>query len=269
MNMSLSSLKFNSEQGVQVAVGVIHDKEGRILFTQRPNNKPYSGWWEFPGGKLESNESIESALYRELKEELGIEIEIAACYIWLYQTYHYEHAKVILHTANVFNFTGKITALENQAFQWGYANSPPQPFLPSGIPVLKAMQLPNILYKTNKTWLNLNHSCAFTTLHWSHQDLLQAYTVKYIRKKEILWLSSEVNTIKDIHTAHQLGCDFVIINLSGDWDRLKQPLINVPVPVFIDINYLNHSVGKHLITDLKQVLNLANTFGALGIVINQ
>jgi len=59
---------------IQVAVGVVRDASGRILMTSRPAPKVYAGWWEFPGGKLEANESVEEALARELSEELGLKV---------------------------------------------------------------------------------------------------------------------------------------------------------------------------------------------------
>lgn len=60
---------------MKVVVAVITDAENRVLITQRPHHVSHGGCWEFPGGKLESNESPEEALSRELKEELGIEVQ--------------------------------------------------------------------------------------------------------------------------------------------------------------------------------------------------
>ena len=48
----------------EVAVGVLIDKEGRFLMASRPQGKPYAGWWEFPGGKLEAGEAVTVALSR-------------------------------------------------------------------------------------------------------------------------------------------------------------------------------------------------------------
>ena len=59
----------DSADWVQVAVGVVRDADGRILMTSRPSPKVYAGWWEFPGGKIEENESPFEALQRELQEE--------------------------------------------------------------------------------------------------------------------------------------------------------------------------------------------------------
>ena len=59
----------------EVAAGILLDTEGRYLLGQRPEGKPYAGYWEVPGGKIEKGESVFEALRRELQEELGIEIE--------------------------------------------------------------------------------------------------------------------------------------------------------------------------------------------------
>ena len=61
---------------MKVAVGIITDANKRILITQRSLNSPHGGFWEFPGGKLEPFEADYLALLRELKEEVGLEVEV-------------------------------------------------------------------------------------------------------------------------------------------------------------------------------------------------
>jgi 8-oxo-dGTP diphosphatase len=127
----------------QVAVGIVHNAAGQVLFAQRPAGKPYAGWWEFPGGKIEADETLALALARELREELGI--QILDCHHWLTQRYVYPHAHVNLQFCHVQAFSGQPQSLEGQAFAWGTAEQPPLPFLPAALPVLKAMQLPAVL----------------------------------------------------------------------------------------------------------------------------
>jgi len=59
-----------------VSAGLIVDKEGKILIARRANTEPLSGWYEFPGGKLEKDETAPQSLVRELKEELNINSKI-------------------------------------------------------------------------------------------------------------------------------------------------------------------------------------------------
>ena len=58
---------------VLVAAAVLIDNENRVLLAQRPPGKKMAGLWEFPGGKVQDNETCEAALVRELDEELGIQ----------------------------------------------------------------------------------------------------------------------------------------------------------------------------------------------------
>jgi 8-oxo-dGTP diphosphatase len=61
-----------------VAAAALIDGDGRVLLARRPAGKPMAGLWEFPGGKLKDGETPEEALVRELKEELGIDVD-GAC----------------------------------------------------------------------------------------------------------------------------------------------------------------------------------------------
>ena len=58
---------------IHVAACALLDADGRILIARRPEGKPMAGLWEFPGGKIEANETPEQAVVRELREELGVE----------------------------------------------------------------------------------------------------------------------------------------------------------------------------------------------------
>ncbi len=60
----------------RVSAGIIVDKDGKILLARRASTESLSGWYEFPGGKLELHETAEMALIRELKEELDIDCNI-------------------------------------------------------------------------------------------------------------------------------------------------------------------------------------------------
>ena len=101
---------------VDVAVGVVLRADRAVLMADRPAGKPYAGYWEFPGGKLEGSESAHDALVRELDEELGISVTRAVP--WLVQRYIYPHADVELNFFRVFGWSGDPRGRDGQAIAW-------------------------------------------------------------------------------------------------------------------------------------------------------
>jgi len=119
---------------VDVAVGVLIDADGRFLLTSRPEGKVYAGHWEFPGGKLETGESVEQALRRELVEELGITIGDAQP--WKVEIVDYPHARVRLHFCKVRQWQGAFEMREQQQMAWQQLPVQVGPVLPGTVPVL-------------------------------------------------------------------------------------------------------------------------------------
>jgi 8-oxo-dGTP diphosphatase len=117
-----------------VAVGVLLLPDGAFLLTSRPDGKVYAGYWEFPGGKLETGETVEQALRRELHEELGI--TIGAAELWKTQMVDYPHALVRLHFCKVRQWEGELQMREAQSFAWQRLPVAVQPVLPGTVPVL-------------------------------------------------------------------------------------------------------------------------------------
>ena len=99
-----------------VAVGILRRPDGSVLLAQRPPGKPYAGYWEFPGGKIEPGESSFDALRRELHEELAIDITAAEPLIT--QRHDYPHAWVELRFFVVTAWDGDIRPQEGQAVMW-------------------------------------------------------------------------------------------------------------------------------------------------------
>jgi 8-oxo-dGTP diphosphatase len=120
---------------VDVAVGVLIDSEGRFLMTSRPTGKVYADHWEFPGGKLESGETVAQALRRELNEELGI--DIGEAHPWQVEMVDYPHALVRLHFCKVYEWAGEFEMREGQAMAWERLPVQVRPVLPGTIPVLR------------------------------------------------------------------------------------------------------------------------------------
>ena len=119
---------------VEVAVGVLVRTDGAFLLTSRPTGKPYAGYWEFPGGKLEAGESVAQALARELQEELGI--QISEVHPWKTEMVDYPHALVRLHFCKVFQWEGALQMREAQSSSWEQLPVQVNPVLPGTIPVL-------------------------------------------------------------------------------------------------------------------------------------
>ncbi len=100
-----------------VATGIIRRrKNGRVLIAQRPADKLLGGLWEFPGGKVEPDESLPDCLRREIREELGIEIEVGEQTMTL--KHAYTHFKITLHVFEAKWVSGKAQAIEVADFKW-------------------------------------------------------------------------------------------------------------------------------------------------------
>ncbi len=131
----------------EVAAAVIV-RPGQFLLAKRPPGKPYPGYWEFPGGKIEAGEDARAALVRELREELGIEVRHATP--WITRVYAYTHATVRLHFFRVERWDGEARALEDQAIEWQRVEAPDvAPMLPANAPVLAALALPEVMVVSN------------------------------------------------------------------------------------------------------------------------
>lgn len=132
---------------VHVMVGVLRDRDRRVLINQRPVGKIQAGRWEFPGGKLEEGEEPEAGLRRELREELGI---VAGQMRRFLQIQHaYPDFTVRLDVREVLTFGGSPQPRESQALKW----VAPQELVGEDIleadrAIIQALRLPDMLLIT-------------------------------------------------------------------------------------------------------------------------
>ena len=126
----------NKVPAIDVAVGILMRETGAVLMAQRPVGKPYAGYWEFPGGKVEAGETIMVALLREFEEELGIRIDAEHAAPWCCCDYVYPHAHVRLHFYICHAWDGQPEGLEGQQLAWQDATFKVHPILPATIPLL-------------------------------------------------------------------------------------------------------------------------------------
>ncbi|MCE3000580.1 MAG: Nudix family hydrolase [Betaproteobacteria bacterium] len=134
-------MALKTRRRIAVVAAVLQRPDGRFLLAQRPPGKAYAGYWEFPGGKVEPDETPALALKRELQEELGINITTA--HPWLTREYDYEHAAVRLDFFRVRAWRGELRGREQQAFAWQRIDAiNVAPLLPANGPILAALKLP-------------------------------------------------------------------------------------------------------------------------------
>lgn len=124
---------------------MVWSRDGRYLLAERPEGRIWSGWWEFPGGKMEPGESAATAIGRELREELGIGVTRADP--WLLRVFEYPHARVRLHFFHIRDWSGVPACLEGQTLHW---QTPGEaftagPLLPANAPLLRALESPPLL----------------------------------------------------------------------------------------------------------------------------
>ncbi|MEN9982171.1 MAG: hypothetical protein RI918_140 [Pseudomonadota bacterium] len=122
----------------EVAVGILIRSNGDFLMTTRPAGKAYAGYWEFPGGKLEANETVEEALRRELIEEIGVTIQDVK--VWRSSLVDYPHALVRLTFCKIFTWTGRLHMRESQQFAWQNLPVQVKPVLAGTVPVLEWLE---------------------------------------------------------------------------------------------------------------------------------
>jgi 8-oxo-dGTP diphosphatase len=106
---------------VLVAAAALVDVDGRVLIAQRPPGKTLAGLWEFPGGKVESGETPEASLIRELREELGIEVKEACLAPLTFASHAYEDFHLLMPLWVCRRWTGFVTPLEGQTLKWSRA----------------------------------------------------------------------------------------------------------------------------------------------------
>lgn len=205
----------------EVAVGVLlRDVEANIptaistpqkqftfssfLLAQRPNGKPYAGYWEFPGGKVEAGETVLHALERELHEELGIEVITA--YPWLTHIHAYSHATVRLNFFRITAWQGALHGKENQQLSWQIpASLSVSPILPANTFILRALQLSPVYAISNAAELGVE-----TFLERLHIALENGLKLVQIREPGLSHKALRELSLRAINLAHKYGAKVLI-----------------------------------------------------------
>lgn len=198
---------------IHVAAAVIVDSNQRVLLAKRPKHLHQGGLWEFPGGKVESGETVEQALVRELHEELGIE---ATEYRPLIQIpFDYPDRSVLLDVWFVTAYMGEPEAREGQVLKWVSHVMLHEHEMPAAnLPVLKALALPDTYLITPDPGVTENDWALFL-LQLKESVLsggvrLVQFRAKNLCAHDYISLGKEV-----VELCHELGCK-VLYNTSSE-----------------------------------------------------
>ena len=101
-----------------VSAVALVDADGRVLLAQRPAGKPMAGLWEFPGGKVNPGETPETALIRELGEELGIDVAASCLAPLTFASHSYPEFHLLMPLYVCRKWSGIPVAREGQRLSW-------------------------------------------------------------------------------------------------------------------------------------------------------
>lgn len=128
-----------------VVAAALIDHDNQILLAQRPEGKSLAGLWEFPGGKVESNETPEMSLIRELHEELGIKVKAENLVPLTFASYTYESFHLLMPLYICRHYDGIVEGREGQQLKWVRAVHLDQYPMPAAdlplVPALKQLLL--------------------------------------------------------------------------------------------------------------------------------
>jgi 8-oxo-dGTP diphosphatase len=246
---------------VDVAAAVIEHPDGSFLLAQRPPGKVYEGYWEFPGGKVEPGEPIMDALNRELREELGIDVELA--YPWITRVYTYAHATVRLHFHRVVRWRGEPHPHERQALSWQYGHElTVSPMLPANASVLKALSLPT----------SLGITCAWESgvelaLKRLRLALAQGLRLVQVREKNLDPAARKIFAAQVIQEVRDVG-GIVVINSDVQLATILGAGLHLPSRELMaatsrpDVEWC--SASCHDAAELEKTLDLGLDFALLG-----
>ncbi|MBC7675819.1 MAG: (deoxy)nucleoside triphosphate pyrophosphohydrolase [Rhodoferax sp.] len=126
---------------ILVSAVALIDTDGRVLLAQRPEGKSLAGLWEFPGGKVEPGESPETALIRELKEELAIDTFTSCLAPLTFASHAYPDFHLLMPLFACRKWQGIATGVEGQKLAWVRPNDLRNyPMPPADLPLIPILR---------------------------------------------------------------------------------------------------------------------------------
>lgn len=253
---------------IDVAVAVVFNNAGKVLWGCRPEGKPYAGYWEFPGGKVEPDETIWQALVRELQEELDITALEGGP--WFRIEHDYEHANVRLHLYRVWAFEGMPKSLEQQKFTWASLDSSDlAPILPATEPLLPKLAQPTVMALSN---YEVNFDACAARLEGALRAALKPVYVQFREKR--LEGTPLIRAFEHCYGLCQETGQAMLLN-SSTWVNLRQHLDALPCPLHLTESDLlsgqfadSHCAGAsvHSSTSLAVAFERGLAYAVLGAV---
>ncbi len=207
---------------LHVAVGVIENNFGQILIAKRPESAHQGGLWEFPGGKVDSGENCQQALFRELNEELAIQVENSEPLIQI--RHDYSDKSVLLDVHKITRFSGEPKGNEGQPVRWVNPEILSEYAFPAANqPIIQAIRLPRF--------------CAITGSFESSNDFTEKFTRLISYRHKMVQLRIKDFSLKQHHEYLGIAKDVCRKNI--------QLQINTSVNEFLKIDS-NFNLGLHL-----------------------
>ncbi|GLP97489.1 8-oxo-dGTP diphosphatase MutT [Paraferrimonas sedimenticola] len=124
---------------IEVAVAVIVNQHGQVLIAKRPEHLHQGGKWEYPGGKIETGESVHQAMVREIREELALELGESEELITLDYEYSDKHVRLCVRWTE--HFEGEARGMEGQEVRWvDWQSLEDYRFPDANLPILTAIE---------------------------------------------------------------------------------------------------------------------------------
>jgi 8-oxo-dGTP diphosphatase len=219
---------------IKVAAGILINSKNEVLISQRLSSQPWPNYWEFPGGKVEENESLEECLSRELFEEIGI--NPVSYSEWITREFLQDDRIIKITFFKIIRWAGEIKKKEVNDYKWidvEKISSWPKKILPKNIYVLKALRLPSYYLITNffedenfiikvinskDIWVQFREPfLSIDKIHCSYEVLKQRCTSKILinsRHKDVIICKHGIHfTSKDLNNIEKL--DKKIINCAS------------------------------------------------------
>jgi 8-oxo-dGTP diphosphatase len=250
-----------SIEAIQVAVAVIINEAREVLISLRDQQAHQGGLWEFPGGKIEAGESVVQALGREVREELGINIDHSKPFKSI--KYIYPDKQVELHVCLVEQFYGTPTGAEGQVLRWLAIDClKPSVFPAANRSIIRALQLPQQYlisgaFNSFEDYLSRLHNSLSRGVRLVQMRCPSLHTPAFIAlARQAAQLCAQfdarllVNTTPAIYNQlREHGCELAGLHLNG---RLLNQTQQRPLPTDQIL-----SVSCHNLQDIAQATKLS------------